>query len=324
MRSTSSSPLVTVLALVLLLQVAAGGRVIVSYQPGAATAVAATLKQQGHEVLLRGPNFYALQLKYTWLQRLGNQDKAMQTLLASLRAVPGVTGAMVDTPRYAIQSITEAGGPRGPQGTQNLAEVLQGGPQANSGNTCTYTNQQLSNNTWPEMAPWGIAATQADSPLVAKADNGSIQDSGILVCIVDSGLDTTHPEFAGETVNTFDGCKEEDGDSPAGCPFTWDNDTVGHGTHVVGAIAAPRNGIGVVGVIPNGADVYTVRIYNTSGDVMQGQGYVYGSTLILAYTQCEGHLRFLQAKNPTKRYRMVVNLSLGAAGPLAIEKMYFR
>jgi hypothetical protein len=47
-------------------------------------------------------------------------------------------------------------------------------------------------------------------------------------------------------------------------------------------------------VIPGAAEVYVVRVFNDSGDVNQGQGLVYGSTLILAFTQCEGRLVAMQ------------------------------
>jgi hypothetical protein len=49
-----------------------------------------------------------------------------------------------------------------------------------------------------------------------------------------------------------------------------------------------------VGVIPGPAELYIVRVFNDSGDVNQGQGLVYGSTVILAFTQCEGRLAALQ------------------------------
>lgn len=32
----------------------------------------------------------------------------------------------------------------------------------------------------------------------------------------------------------------------------------------------------------------------------------------------------MQSAHPTKQYRMVVSMSLGAPGPLTIERMYFR
>lgn len=40
-------------------------------------------------------------------------------------------------------------------------------------------------------------------------------------------------------------------------------------------------------------------------------------------TQCEGKLAYLQAVQPAKKWRMVINMSLGAPGPLTIEKLYF-
>jgi len=66
-----------------------------------------------------------------------------------------------------------------------------------------------------------------------------------------------------------------------------------------------------------------VRVFNDSGDVNQGQGYIYGSSLILAYTQCEGKLAYLRASEPSKQWRMVVSMSVGAPGPLTIEKLFF-
>ncbi|KAF6250501.1 peptidase S8/S53 domain-containing protein [Scenedesmus sp. NREL 46B-D3] len=143
----------------------------------------------------------------------------------------------------------------------------------------------------------------------------------MLICIIDSGLDAGHPDLRGDAL---DGCKFEDSFAPAGCPFNWAQDLVGHGTHVAGTIAAQRNGQGVVGVIPGPAELYIVRVFNDSGDVNQGQGLVYGSTVILAFTQCEGRLAALQVAYPEKQYRMVVSMSLGAPGPLTIERMYFR
>jgi hypothetical protein len=35
-------------------------------------------------------------------------------------------------------------------------------------------------------------------------------------------------------------------------------------------------------------------------------------------------LLLLQVAHPEKQYRMVVSMSLGAPGPLTIERMYFR
>jgi subtilisin family serine protease len=64
---------------------------------------------------------------------------------------------------------------------------------------------------------------------------------GAKVAVIDSGIDASHPEFAGKIAHTadFDG---EPGDGPAIL------DRIGHGTHVAGlACAAANNGVGIVG-----------------------------------------------------------------------------
>jgi subtilisin family serine protease len=64
---------------------------------------------------------------------------------------------------------------------------------------------------------------------------------GALVAVIDSGIDATHPEFAGRIKATID----LDGDATDG-PATTDQD--GHGTHVASlACATAGNGIGIAG-----------------------------------------------------------------------------
>jgi hypothetical protein len=144
-----------------------------------------------------------------------------------------------------------------------------------------------------------------------------------IVCIVDSGLEQAHPEYvnttgggSGTSSLSLSGCSG----SPA-CPYEWSKDVVGHGSHVAGTIAAPRNGVGVVGVMGGGAEVHVVRVWNDSGDVSQGQG-PYATDLVLAYTNCLNHLKAEQARDPRARVNMVLNLSFGSAGPLTVERAW--
>jgi serine protease len=91
----------------------------------------------------------------------------------------------------------------------------------------------------PAEIPYGIQMVQAlDVP------DDKVGSSGKTVCIVDTGYDTLHndlPQGSKVVGKSF-----VDGES-------WSMDGNGHGTHVAGTIAALENGLGVLGVVRNGA-----------------------------------------------------------------------
>jgi subtilisin family serine protease len=70
----------------------------------------------------------------------------------------------------------------------------------------------------------------------------------VLVGVLDSGIDVTHPDLAGQvdmaaSASCVGGVANPD-------PAVWANDFIGHGTHVSGTIAGAKNGVGIVGVAP--------------------------------------------------------------------------
>ena len=77
------------------------------------------------------------------------------------------------------------------------------------------------------------------------------------VCIIDSGLDTNHPDLE-ET--TFTGWE------PSDSAEDWDTDTDGHGTRVAGVIVAKgNNNKGIQGVIRNGKlKVHVAKIFDST------------------------------------------------------------
>lgn len=122
-------------------------------------------------------------------------------------------------------------------------------------------------------APGGSAAPPTD-PLVAYQWNLKRLDAeaawsyttgaGAVVAVVDSGVDRDHPELAGKLVH---GASCIGAATPAQCsrnPAAWD-DQNGHGTHVAGIVAAPRDGRGVVGVAPD-ALVMPVRVLDAGAE----------------------------------------------------------
>jgi subtilisin family serine protease len=81
--------------------------------------------------------------------------------------------------------------------------------------------------------------------------------SNVLVGVIDSGVDITHPDLAGQVVasasaSCVGGVANSD-------PAVWANDVFGHGTHVAGIIAGAKNGVGIVGVAP-GVKLAAVKV----------------------------------------------------------------
>jgi len=79
---------------------------------------------------------------------------------------------------------------------------------------------------------------------------------GVVVGVVDTGVDTTHPDLVANLIPGQDF-------TSAPAPMS---DTHGHGTHVAGIIAATtNNSIGVAGVAPN-AKIMPLKVFETSGE----------------------------------------------------------
>jgi subtilase-type serine protease len=117
--------------------------------------------------------------------------------------------------------------------------------------------------TWrtPEyLAQWGL-----DFIYAAEAYAKGLDGSGVLVGLIDGGLDINHPEFVGRYVEgvTFD---------PS---YPWNVDAEDHGTSVASIIAANRDGVGMHGVAP-GATIVSANRYG--GDEY---GDLYGISMLV-------------------------------------------
>lgn len=109
--------------------------------------------------------------------------------------------------------------------------------------------------------------------------------AGVLVGVIDTGIDGSHPDiapnFARKLSRNFtvddpviDGPCEEDPDGLCTDPADVDED--GHGTHVAGTIASPLNRIGIAGVAPG------VRLVNLRAG--QDSGYFFLEPTVNALT----------------------------------------
>ena len=129
-----------------------------------------------------------------------------------------------------------------------------------------------------EIIPYGISMIQADQL--------SVGPHPVTVCAVDTGLAVSHPDI---DENRADGIDRESNVNQKW--LRWNNDTRGHGTHIVGTLAAKMNNdLGVRGV--GNLNVFVTRGLNNMGSA-------YESDIREAMEQCEN----AGAK--------IINLSLG-------------
>jgi serine protease len=131
-----------------------------------------------------------------------------------------------------------------------------------------------------QTTPYGIKNVQAPETWAVGAEG-----QGIKVCVIDSGINANHEDFAGVSMTGY-----------ASSGQSWNTDSCGHGTHVAGTIAAVNNTAGVVGVSPGKVSLHVVKVFD--GETC---GWSYASTLVDAASRCES----AGAK--------VINMSLGGS-----------
>jgi subtilisin len=141
-------------------------------------------------------------------------------------------------------------------------------------------------NALPAVQPaqsigWGLTAIKARE---AHALN---RGAGVIVCVIDTGVDKTHPDLAANIIGGRNYVVLNGYVDP-----TRYNDDNGHGSHVAGIIAALDNSIGTVGVAPE-AKIYAVKALNR-----QGSGYL--SNIADGVNEC------------VNKGAKVINMSLGA------------
>jgi subtilisin family serine protease len=148
-----------------------------------------------------------------------------------------------------------------------------------------------------EVKPYGITMVQADDPAFPSSGQ-----SGVMVCIIDSGYQRAHEDLQDTYVTGTN-------DSGTG---NWYEDSCGHGTHVAGTIAALKgNSVGVIGVAGGGSiNLHIEKTFNGSDC-----RWTYSSNLVTALNRC---------KSAASGKKLVVNMSLGGSTSSTTENNAFQ
>jgi subtilisin family serine protease len=134
---------------------------------------------------------------------------------------------------------------------------------------------------------WDMAMIRADQAGSHARDPGTEE---VVVGIVDSGIDGSHPDIApnldlGLSASFTTDIPAIDGDCAAepdgSCTDPLDVDENGHGTHIAGIVAGAVNGVGIAGVAPR------VRLANLRAG--QDSGFFFAGPTIAALTWAADH-----------------------------------
>ncbi|MBY0429026.1 MAG: S8 family serine peptidase, partial [Alphaproteobacteria bacterium] len=139
------------------------------------------------------------------------------------------------------------------------AAALISSSGSSSSTTTTTTGGTTSTNFITDEYKAQYSLTTMDA---ASAYQRGFAGAGIQVAVLDTGLDVSHPEFAGRVLpgNGFDFVTNIAG--VAGQPAAVNLNS--HGTEVAGVIAANRNFIGMHGVAYD-ASLFPLRVFNSAG-----------------------------------------------------------
>lgn len=116
---------------------------------------------------------------------------------------------------------------------------------------------------------WDMTMIHSDQANLVTDGNRNV-----LVGVLDSGIDPTHPDLA-PNIDVADSVNCTAAGRPDQSEGGWYPTTSDHGTHVAGTIAAARNSVGIVGVAPN------VRL--ASVKVVNDDGYIYPEYAICGF-----------------------------------------
>ena len=194
--------------------------------------------------------------------------------LASIRGVRGVF------PDPQAKALCHKGG-KDPKGCDSPPPPPEPDPTEPAGEQLFYGVDRIdADMVWSTDGQPGIGTTRS----VDVSGTATITGEGVIVAIMDSGVDFTHPDLAGNLDINGDGLVNG-ADGHVSCVDGTCSDSAGsggdaiddHGTHVAGIVAATDNNIGVIGTAPR-AKLLSINIFDGGGaffsDIIAGYQYL--------------------------------------------------
>ena len=149
-----------------------------------------------------------------------------------------------------------------------------------------YADDSLSTAATP-LSPGTGYSLNVPGWVEGRTDANAPANASGTVCIMDTGLDDTHPdlkgvlyEFTPEQQAKYNCGKYGVNASGDDMPRTCMTASLAHGTHVAGIVAAQWNGFGTSG-IANGAKIFAVRIFGGNGSEQTEDGVLSGFQFLI-------------------------------------------
>ena len=265
--------------------------------------------------------------------KISDHDKTTEQLLQELYSVPEVIAAEPNYVAYAAEEESEAakqeaaveGSSQGATSdTEHASEEEPAQPVEE-----TPSVNDLSAMQW-DLAATGDIYTTPLSPTggyslgipgwkEGRRDENSPANSSGTVCIMDTGIDTDHPDLQGvlyeftEEQQKKYGCgKYGFNASGDGRPLTEQKAVESHGTHVAGIIAANWNGEGVSG-IAHGAKIFSVNVFGGNGSVQVMENVLKGFRFLIDAAQ-EINLKAVNCSWGTVQPQFAFNVAIEELG----------
>lgn len=199
-----------------------------------------SIGQAGGEVLISWPQIGVVIAKST-----------SSEFAKKVRALPDVQGAGASRALAELNAAAQATTGAAGQSDRDLEDVTVASRTADTLQAAAGEEPLAANQ-------WDMRMIKAD-----KAHEVTLGSRDVLVGVLDTGIDPTHPDLAPnmDAANSV-GCANEgvpDTSIEAWKAIGWD-----HGTHVAGTIAAAKNGIGMAGIAPN-SRIASVKVTDEDG-----------------------------------------------------------